>query len=144
MIVVKVGGSLFDSPRLGPALRAYLDALAPADVLLVPGGGPVADAVRELDRTHGLGEEAAHWLALRSLGVTKELLLSFTSPPEGEVAGALPAGGGEGDAARKKAARASRLFRARIAPPHPARRLADLPLRGGGEDARSRLLRVRP
>ena len=48
MIVVKVGGSLFDHPRLGPGLRAYLDSLAPADVLLVPGGGPVAGAVREV------------------------------------------------------------------------------------------------
>ena len=28
MIVVKVGGSLFDHPRLGPGLRAYLDSLA--------------------------------------------------------------------------------------------------------------------
>ena len=74
MIVVKVGGSLFDSPALGPALRAFVESLAPADVLLVGGGGPVADAVRELDRVHGLGEEAAHWLALRSLGVTRALL----------------------------------------------------------------------
>ncbi len=78
MIVVKVGGSLFDSPALGPALRAYLETLAPAEVLLVPGGGPVADAVRELDRAHALGEEAAHWLALRSLGVTAQLLRTLT------------------------------------------------------------------
>ncbi len=91
MIVVKVGGSLFDSPALGPALRAYLESLAPAEVLLIPGGGPVADAVRALDRTHGLGEEAAHWLALRALGVTKTLLerlavgAVLTSPSRGEV-----------------------------------------------------------
>jgi aspartokinase-like uncharacterized kinase len=79
MIVVKVGGSLFDHPNLGPALREFVAELAPAEVLLVPGGGPVADAVRELDRVHGLGEEAAHWLALRSLGVTAELLRALTS-----------------------------------------------------------------
>ncbi len=80
MIVVKVGGSLFDHPRLGPGLRAYLDGLAPADVLLVPGGGPVADAVRQLDRVHRLGEEAAHWLALRALGVTAEFLRRLALP----------------------------------------------------------------
>ncbi|VTR91824.1 Aspartate/glutamate/uridylate kinase OS=Pirellula staleyi (strain ATCC 27377 / DSM 6068 / ICPB 4128) GN=Psta_3593 PE=4 SV=1 [Gemmata massiliana] len=74
MIVVKVGGSLFDSPALGPALRTFIESLKPADVLLVPGGGPVADAVRELDRTHGLGEEASHWLALQALSVTKAFL----------------------------------------------------------------------
>ena len=68
MIVVKVGGSLFDHPRLIPALRAYLDTL-PEPVLLVPGGGVVADAVRHLDEVHQLGEEAAHWLALRAISV---------------------------------------------------------------------------
>src|SRR5688572_4689292 len=67
MIVVKVGGSLYDHPRLGPGLRAYLDALAPDPVLLVPGGGPFADAVRQLDAAHRLGEEAAHWLALMAM-----------------------------------------------------------------------------
>ncbi|MBM3978889.1 MAG: hypothetical protein FJ304_01130 [Planctomycetes bacterium] len=83
MIVVKVGGSLFDSPALAPALRAFVESLAPSDVLLVGGGGPVADAVRELDRTHGLGEEAAHWLALRSLGVTRALLARLVSERRG-------------------------------------------------------------
>jgi aspartokinase-like uncharacterized kinase len=77
MIVVKVGGSLYDHPRLGPGLRAYLDSLAPAAVLLVPGGGPFADAVRDLDRVHGLGEHRAHWLALRALGVAGEVLRSL-------------------------------------------------------------------
>jgi 5-(aminomethyl)-3-furanmethanol phosphate kinase len=77
VIVVKVGGSLFDAPALGPALRAYLGTLAPQPVLLVAGGGPVADAVRELDRTHALGEAAAHWLALASLDVTAGLLERF-------------------------------------------------------------------
>src|SRR5262249_5729227 len=74
VIVVKVGGSLFDHPRLGPGLRAYLDSLAPAEVLLVPGGGDFADAVRKLDRIHGLGEEASHQLALRTLTITAAFL----------------------------------------------------------------------
>ncbi len=74
MIVVKVGGSLFDHPRLVPGLLAYLDALAPSEVLLVPGGGDVVDAVRKLDAIHALGEEASHWLALRGMDVTGEFL----------------------------------------------------------------------
>jgi aspartokinase-like uncharacterized kinase len=73
VIVVKVGGSLYDHPHLGPGLRAYLDALG-SPVLLVPGGGAVADAVRQLDRTHRLGDEDAHWLALRALDVCAEFL----------------------------------------------------------------------
>lgn len=74
MIVVKVGGSLFDHPRLGPGLRAFLESLEPAELLLVPGGGKVVDAVRELDRVHGLGDEVSHWLAVRALSVTSEIL----------------------------------------------------------------------
>ncbi|QJW97197.1 amino acid kinase family protein [Frigoriglobus tundricola] len=81
MIIVKVGGSLFDHPKLGPGLLAFVESLAPAEVLLVPGGGPVADAVRELDRTHGLGEEAAHWLALRALSVTAAFLERVAGGP---------------------------------------------------------------
>jgi aspartokinase-like uncharacterized kinase len=71
---VKVGGSLFDHPRLGPGLRSYLDSLAPSEVLLVPGGGDVVEAVRKLDLVHGLGEEVSHGLAAWALGVTAEFL----------------------------------------------------------------------
>ena len=92
MIVVKVGGSLFDHPALGPALRAFVESLAPADVLLIPGGGPVADAVRELDRVHGVGEESAHWLALRALGVTAAFLEGIARPTPPTP---LPEGRGE-------------------------------------------------
>ncbi|MFO0800216.1 MAG: hypothetical protein U0804_22340 [Gemmataceae bacterium] len=67
MIVVKVGGSLYDWPGLGPALRAFVAALNPAPVLLVPGGGGFADAVRALHHAHGFTEEQAHWLAIDSL-----------------------------------------------------------------------------
>lgn len=73
MTVVKVGGSLYDHPRLGPGLDRYLAGL-PGPVLLVPGGGPAADVVRAWDRVHRLGEEAAHWLALRSLTLTAAFL----------------------------------------------------------------------
>src|ERR1700737_80612 len=66
-VVVKVGGSLFDLPDLGPRLKSWLDELASFAVVLVPGGGPTANVVRELDRHHGLGEETAHWLALQAL-----------------------------------------------------------------------------
>ena len=76
MIVVKVGGSLFDHPRLGPGLRAYLDSLD-SPVLLVAGGGDFADAVRKLDAIHHLGEEQAHWLALRSMDLSAAVLRSF-------------------------------------------------------------------
>ncbi len=36
-------------------------------VLVVPGGGPFADAVRAVDAEFGLGDELAHVLALRAM-----------------------------------------------------------------------------
>jgi aspartokinase-like uncharacterized kinase len=74
VIVVKVGGSLFDHQRLGPGLRSYLESLAPEEVLLVPGGGDMVEAVRILDHIHGLGEEASHWLAIQAMTVNASVL----------------------------------------------------------------------
>lgn len=76
-LVVKVGGSLYDLPDLGPRLRHWLDSLADLKVILVPGGGACADAIRSLDRTHRLGEEASHWLALRVLGLHAHFLAAL-------------------------------------------------------------------
>ena len=73
MIVAKVGGSLYDWPRLGPALRAWISSQA-EPVLLFPGGGDAADVVRSWDRVHSLGEEEAHWLAIRSLSLAAHFL----------------------------------------------------------------------
>jgi aspartokinase-like uncharacterized kinase len=86
VIVVKVGGSLFDHPRLGPGLRAYLDSLAPANVLLVPGGGDVVEAVRKLDAIHALGEETCHELALCGMELTGAFLLRLIGPPHPRIA----------------------------------------------------------
>src|SRR5262245_62868008 len=77
LTVVKVGGSLFDLPDLGPRLRRWLGQLPAGEVLLVPGGGATADVVRAFDRVHHLGEEAAHWLALRAMSVNAALLESL-------------------------------------------------------------------
>jgi len=77
LTVVKVGGSLFDLPELGPRLLRWLTELTAADVLLVPGGGPTADAIRDLDQRHGLGQEKAHWLALRALTLNAHVLANL-------------------------------------------------------------------
>src|SRR4051794_23292214 len=75
--VVKVGGSLFARADLGGRLRGLLQSLGIETVLLFPGGGGTADAVRSLDQVHGLGDEAAHWLALRTLTVNAHFLNSM-------------------------------------------------------------------
>src|SRR5438067_12532377 len=74
--VIKVGGSLFDLPDLGPRLRERLKKL-PAKVLLVPGGGPAGDVVRHYDRLHRLGDELAHWLGLSALALNARFLVSL-------------------------------------------------------------------
>jgi aspartokinase-like uncharacterized kinase len=63
--VIKAGGSLFDWPDLIPTLDRFL-ALFRLPVV-VSGGGPAADLVRNVDKTHGLGAESAHWLAIRAM-----------------------------------------------------------------------------
>jgi len=74
-IVIKVGGSLYDWAELGERLRAWLRCEVNGPALLVPGGGRSVNEVRELDQKHQLGEEKAHWLALRAMSVNAHLLL---------------------------------------------------------------------
>ena len=57
--MVKFGGSLLDcAPGLVPVIAA-----SPRPVLVVPGGGPFADAVRSLDPA----PDAAHWMAIAAM-----------------------------------------------------------------------------
>jgi aspartokinase-like uncharacterized kinase len=85
-VVIKVGGSLYDLPDLGRRLRDWLEELDTRRILLVPGGGPTVDVIRQLDRLHSLGEEAAHWLAYRGLLVNAYFLKALL-PAADVVAG---------------------------------------------------------
>ena len=78
-IVYKVGGSLLGLPDLPRRLRRVLSTVDDRKPLLMVGGGPTADVVREWDRLHGLGDERAHWLALRSLMLNEALLVELMS-----------------------------------------------------------------
>jgi 5-(aminomethyl)-3-furanmethanol phosphate kinase len=79
--VVKVGGSLYDWPELAVRLRSWLAAQRCARLLLVPGGGAMADVIRDLDARHALGESAAHWLALMSLTLNAHFLGQILHAP---------------------------------------------------------------
>lgn len=62
-IVVKLGGSLLsDRARLMRLVGAICDC--PSKVLVVPGGGPFADAVRVAHAEHGFSEATAHDMAV--------------------------------------------------------------------------------
>ena len=68
LVVVKIGGGL---TAVSGALRRVCDTVARAaqqrPIVVVPGGGPFADAVRQFDRQVGLSPEAAHWMALLAM-----------------------------------------------------------------------------
>jgi aspartokinase-like uncharacterized kinase len=75
--VVKIGGSLLRDPeRLHQVLDAVADARRECALLVVPGGGPFADAVRATDRRIGLTDDAAHWMAILGMDQYAHLLHS--------------------------------------------------------------------
>ena len=80
--VAKVGGSLFDFADLPAALRGWLNN-QPGVNVLIAGGGPFADAVRQADATFAIGDTAAHRLALEAMRVSAELLAALL--PEARV-----------------------------------------------------------
>jgi aspartokinase-like uncharacterized kinase len=83
LTVAKVGGSLYSLRDLQSRLYRWLNDQADDRVLLVPGGGATADVVRGFDECHALGEEKAHWLALRALSLNAAFLAALL--PEAAV-----------------------------------------------------------
>ena len=76
--VVKVGGSLLRLPDLTQRLKEFLGERPNERHVLVIGGGARAEAVRQADDKHDLGEEASHWLAISAMGLnTRQLVESF-------------------------------------------------------------------
>jgi aspartokinase-like uncharacterized kinase len=73
--VVKIGGGLIGAPgALGRVCEAVKVLGRREPLVVVPGGGPLADAVRELDRELGLSPDAAHWMAMLAMDQYAHLL----------------------------------------------------------------------
>jgi hypothetical protein len=79
--VVKIGGA---------ALGLPIDIPADGRTLIVPGGGPFADTVRDIDSRYGIGDDAAHWTAILGMDQYAFVLASLvrgatlvTSAPTG-------------------------------------------------------------
>ena len=101
LTVVKVGGGL---ARDDGALRAWCAQIAACGarhpLLVVPGGGAFADAVRAHDRRFGLRDETAHWMAILAMDQFGWALSDLipgavlchepVPPPDGVVAVLLP------------------------------------------------------
>jgi aspartokinase-like uncharacterized kinase len=94
--VVKVGGSLLATGSLPPLLAKLGELSASHRLVVVPGGGPFADAVRAACSMHDPGGTAAHWMAVLGMEQHAHLLASLlprarlATGPE-EIADALAA-----------------------------------------------------
>jgi probable H4MPT-linked C1 transfer pathway protein len=75
-VVLKIGGGMLGTPGDLEAVCAWLERLTGRRALLVPGGGPFADAVREVDARQQLSPDAAHWMAIRAMDAFAEQVAS--------------------------------------------------------------------
>ena len=74
-MVIKVGGALLAYPNLLDAtLRGIIDAGTNARIVIVPGGGPFADAVRDAERRSHRAADTAHWMAILAMDQYAHLL----------------------------------------------------------------------
>ena len=95
--VVKIGGGSLASVEHFDAVLATIDEAGDTDVLVVPGGGPFADAVRGVDRRMELPEDVSHWMAVLAMDQLAHLVVSrlkrgaLVSEPI-EIAGVLRQG----------------------------------------------------
>jgi aspartokinase-like uncharacterized kinase len=96
--VVKVGGGLLGTSGALERVCAAVTAMSQCGpVVVVPGGGPLADAVRELDRRVGLSPDAAHWMAILAMDQYAHLLAERIAGARlveepGVIAGVLASG----------------------------------------------------
>jgi len=97
-VVVKIGGGLLTSAGdLDRVLPAIASAARERRVLVVPGGGPFADAVRAVDAQVHLPDAVAHWMAILAMDQYAHLLAArlegaaLVADPV-EIAAALSAG----------------------------------------------------
>jgi aspartokinase-like uncharacterized kinase len=72
--VIKVGGSLLDLPDLGSRLKRFIESLPAKQPIVVVGGGPAADLVRDRDRHDAIDPDRSHWLAVRAMSFNSFLL----------------------------------------------------------------------
>tara|TARA_R110002049_G_scaffold127650_2_gene284494 strand:+ start:271 stop:846 length:576 start_codon:yes stop_codon:yes gene_type:complete len=67
VIVVKLGGSLYNSPELKHWLQSLVETSISTPIVIVPGGGPFADQVREAQTLHHFDDSSAHHMALMAM-----------------------------------------------------------------------------
>lgn len=67
MIVVKLGGSLYNTSELSHWLNILDDCAKQQPIIVVPGGGPFANQVRNAQKLHGFDDNHAHHMAILAM-----------------------------------------------------------------------------
>ena len=80
--VVKVGGSLIRSRGLEPLLASLVRLARSAALVVVPGGGGLADAVRRRCAVADPGADAAHWMAILAMDQNAHYLAGLADGAE--------------------------------------------------------------
>lgn len=77
LTVIKIGGGLTWVPQaLDRVCLAVGQASREWPIVVVPGGGPFADGVREFDRRVGVSSDVAHWMAILAMDQYAHVLAS--------------------------------------------------------------------
>jgi aspartokinase-like uncharacterized kinase len=76
LLVLKLGGSLLETGRLAAVLEQVAQRTRP--VIVVPGGGPFADQVRQSQAANGFDDATAHRLALFAMHQMANVIVSRT------------------------------------------------------------------
>jgi probable H4MPT-linked C1 transfer pathway protein len=74
LTVIKLGGSLLANPAEWRAAIATIATTEADRIVIVPGGGPFADQVREIDAQLALTDSAAHWMAIAGMDQHAEMI----------------------------------------------------------------------
>jgi aspartokinase-like uncharacterized kinase len=92
-VVVKIGGSLMDSaPEILKKLVEVTETDKNISILVVPGGGVFADAIRSTASQYDIGDEAAHWMAILAMEQYAYYLIDKTGAKGIETIERLPSG----------------------------------------------------
>lgn len=71
--VIKLGGSLLTMPNLKHKFQKWCRENPHPFTLILVGGGPVVDAVRQVHRANSLSDEFAHWVCIDLLQHTARI-----------------------------------------------------------------------
>ncbi|MDO8826589.1 delta 1-pyrroline-5-carboxylate synthetase [Methylophaga sp.] len=96
MLIVKLGGSLYHSAELKSWLTLLSQYAENDSVVIVPGGGPFADMVRQSQALHKFDDQHAHHMALLAMAQYGLLLhalqpaaITINTPAEAPIRGQL-------------------------------------------------------